>query len=250
MPHLKTIQPQKSAGESVYEFLRNSIIQLWFKPGQRLNIRELTEYLKVSRSPIRDALIRLGKEGLIVSEPQRSTLVSKIDVDRASNEFFLRLCVEEKVLEQFVDIATKEHIRFLEENIAAQKKSRDNNDYRTFLNQDDQFHQYFYEQSDKGVCFQLLHDNIGHYNRVRLLSCMEEPMLDDTIKQHEELIGFIRNKEKREARRSVYSHLMKINMDVPKLTEKYPKLFVGTAAKQEHASSIFRTDYLDTLMSL
>jgi DNA-binding GntR family transcriptional regulator len=243
------MQPKKTAGESVYEFLRNSIIQLWLKPGQKLNIKELSEYLKVSRSPIRDALIRLEKEGLIVSEPQRSTTISKIDVTRASNEFFMRLCLEEKVLELFIDIATDDHIRHLDEFILAQKESRSSNDYRSFLDRDDQFHRYFYEQTGKGICFQLLSGSIGHYNRIRLLSCMETVMLASSIDQHEELIQYIKEKNKREAMHSMRSHLMKITQDVDKLKEEYPNLFVGTESKFRPQSGIFHVDYFDTLLN-
>jgi DNA-binding GntR family transcriptional regulator len=249
MTQRKAIQPQKTAGESVYEFLRKSIIQLWLKPGQKLNIKELTEYLKVSRSPIRDALIRLEKEGLIISEPQRSTTISKIDVTRASNEFFMRLCLEEKVLELFIDIVTDTHIQHLEKLILSQDESRNNNDYRSFLNRDDQFHRYFYEQKNKEICFRLLSGSIGHYNRIRLLSCMEPDMLDDSIEQHEELIRFIKEKNKREAMHSMRSHLMKITQDMDKLTDKYPNLFVGVEAKSRPQSGIFHADYFNTLLN-
>ncbi|MDR1953434.1 MAG: GntR family transcriptional regulator [Clostridiales Family XIII bacterium] len=248
MTQRKVIQPQKTAGESVYEFLKNSIIQLWLKPGQKLNIKELTEYLKVSRAPIRDALIRLEKEGLIVSVPQRSTTVSKIDVKRASNEFFMRLCLEEKVLDLFIDIATEAHIRRLDEFNIAQKESRDNNDSRSFLNRDDKFHRYFYEQTDKEICFQLLHNNTGHYNRIRLLSCMETSMLDDSIKQHEELIQYIKEKDKKSALDSLRLHLLKVTQDVPKLTGEYPNLFIDAGAKPRQHGNIFHSDYFNTLI--
>jgi DNA-binding GntR family transcriptional regulator len=243
------MHPQKTAGESVYEFLRKSIIQLWLKPGQKLNIQELTEYLKVSRSPVRDALIRLEKEGLIVSEPQRSTSISKIDVTRASNEVFMRLCLEEKVLALFIDIATEGHIRCIDEFLMAQKDSRDNNDYRNFMNQDDQFHRYFYEQTDRDICFELLYSSNGHYNRIRLLSCMETDMLNHSIDQHEVLIRCIKEKNKRETVRSIRTHSMKIMQDMNKLTDEYPNLFVNVGANSKQQRGIFHLDYFNTLLN-
>jgi DNA-binding GntR family transcriptional regulator len=73
MENKKKEKDSKTAGENVYNFLRTSIIELRVKPGQIINIKELSEFLKVSRSPIRDALIQLGKDGLVTTTPQKGT---------------------------------------------------------------------------------------------------------------------------------------------------------------------------------
>lgn len=54
-----------SIGEKVYLELKKSILELNRKPGEVVNIKDLCEQYGVSRSPVRDALIKLEKEGLI-----------------------------------------------------------------------------------------------------------------------------------------------------------------------------------------
>ena len=57
----------------VYEALRHKIIALEVAPGAALEEEQLCRYYKVSRTPVREALIRLASEDLVELEPNRST---------------------------------------------------------------------------------------------------------------------------------------------------------------------------------
>ncbi|SNY93206.1 DNA-binding transcriptional regulator, GntR family [Cohaesibacter sp. ES.047] len=63
----------------VYEILRNEIIELKLKPGSPIDEVQLSERFSLSRTPIREALVRLAAEGLITTLTNRSTIVSQID---------------------------------------------------------------------------------------------------------------------------------------------------------------------------
>lgn len=56
-----------------------------FQPGEQLKDGELAEWLGVSRTPIREALLRLAASGLVVAIPGRSTTVTEIDAKTASD---------------------------------------------------------------------------------------------------------------------------------------------------------------------
>ena len=68
---------------NVYATLKNAIQFLDLKPGSVISESQLIEELGVSRTPIREALIRLSDELLIHTYPQRGTYVSKIDLSLA-----------------------------------------------------------------------------------------------------------------------------------------------------------------------
>lgn len=68
--------------DDVYRRLRDAIVDGTFAPGEQLKDGELADWLGVSRTPIREALLRLGTSGLVVAVPGRSTTVTAID-DRA-----------------------------------------------------------------------------------------------------------------------------------------------------------------------
>lgn len=65
--------------DNVYQKLRDAIVDGTFEPGEQLRDAELATWLGVSRTPIREALLRLATSGLVVSQPGRSTFVSAID---------------------------------------------------------------------------------------------------------------------------------------------------------------------------
>lgn len=63
----------------VYELLRDQILDLELPPGAIVDENQLAERFGMSRTPIREALVRLAAEGLIDTLPNRSTMVSNID---------------------------------------------------------------------------------------------------------------------------------------------------------------------------
>ena len=84
MPELPTSTfPERTRGSGVkvvYTMLREEILDLKLPPGSPVDEVQLAERFGMSRTPIREALVRLAGEGLIETLPNRSTMVSRIDV--------------------------------------------------------------------------------------------------------------------------------------------------------------------------
>lgn len=72
--------PRGSNVLSIYEELRRQIISMELLPGTVLDEVGMTKQFKLSRSPIREAIIRLAGEGLVTVLPNRSTIVSNLDI--------------------------------------------------------------------------------------------------------------------------------------------------------------------------
>lgn len=68
-----------SGAKTVYDQLRQSILELSLPPGSPLDEVTLSEQFQMSRTPIREALVRLSAEGLVRTLPNRNTIVSSID---------------------------------------------------------------------------------------------------------------------------------------------------------------------------
>ena len=66
--------------DDVFGRLRDAIVDGTFAPGEQLRDVELAAWLGVSRTPVREALLRLAEAGLVVAQPGRSTTVSSLDV--------------------------------------------------------------------------------------------------------------------------------------------------------------------------
>jgi DNA-binding GntR family transcriptional regulator len=76
-----------SGVKMVYDLLRDEILDLRLPPGSPIDEVQLAERFKMSRTPIREALVRLSGEGLIDTLPNRSTMVSNIDFLNMHNYF-------------------------------------------------------------------------------------------------------------------------------------------------------------------
>lgn len=66
--------------DSVHDRLRDAIVDGTLAPGEVVRDTELATWLGVSRTPVREALLRLGETGLVRSAPGRSTVVAEIDL--------------------------------------------------------------------------------------------------------------------------------------------------------------------------
>lgn len=90
---------KKSLSNMVYRDLKEKILKNKLLPGDKLVEMEIASKLDVSRTPVREALKKLEKEGLVTSFPRKSYIVSKISVKEAKNLYIVRkslepLCVE------------------------------------------------------------------------------------------------------------------------------------------------------------
>lgn len=237
-------QNQTTAGGNIYTFLRKKIIELQIKPGEFINVNELSEFLKVSRSPVRDALIQLESEGLVTTAPKKGTIISKIDIHRVKDERFLRSCIEEKIAVEFINLYQKKHIAQLEDIIKLQKKAVEDKDIREFLRFDDSFHAVFYEATDRLFCLDVINNMSGHYSRVRLLALSEPDILKQTLEQHEEIISLTLKKDAPHLVRLVTSHIAEKGAEVSMLTAKYPDLFTGIVELPKEKRNIWESDFL------
>lgn len=75
------VRRRGSGAQRVYEMLRRDILCLDLRPGELLDEATLSERFGMSRSPVREALIRLSMEGLVVTLPNKSTLVAPLNIE-------------------------------------------------------------------------------------------------------------------------------------------------------------------------
>ena len=81
-PQENVVRVRGLGAQMVYEKLRQSIIDLTLAPGSPLDEVSLSEQFQMSRTPIREALVRLSGDGLVTALPNRNTIVTPIDFVR------------------------------------------------------------------------------------------------------------------------------------------------------------------------
>ena len=84
----------RKKADLVYEHLREQIINGTYPPGQRMTLADLSGELGLSHMPVREALLRLEREGLLVSEPHKGMRVMPLSLQDAREIFEIRCELE------------------------------------------------------------------------------------------------------------------------------------------------------------
>jgi DNA-binding GntR family transcriptional regulator len=111
-----TLPPKHTLTEDVTEQLRDAIFRGHFMPGQRLSEEQLARSLGVSRGPIREAFVRLEREGLIFSQANRRSVVTRLSRRDLEEVYTIRLALERLAVQYAVHYAQASDFAAMEAN--------------------------------------------------------------------------------------------------------------------------------------
>ncbi len=211
--------------EVVYNVLKEGIMTLQLEPGSVMSTQEIASKLNVSRTPVREAFIKLQKEGLVLVIPQRETVVSKINLERVDEELFIRSSLELSVAERLNH--HKDDIPFgkIEDNLHEQEKCLQNGDYREFLRLDNEFHSILFAAARKQLSWDTIMSVNGHYNRVRVYMTKEQGKMSSFIEEHKALLKAAQEDNWKELYEIVKNHIQK-DIHKEQLVAERPDYFV------------------------
>jgi DNA-binding GntR family transcriptional regulator len=132
----------KTREEVVAAQLRQAILHGHFKPGDKLDQADISERLRVSRSPVREALRTLAAEGLITMYPHRGAVVTELSAEEIKELHVIRGVLEGLAIQQAIPYLGKTHFEKLK-GILEQADMTENHEQLQALNQ--AFHQTIYE---------------------------------------------------------------------------------------------------------
>lgn len=210
--------------ERAYYTLRKNILDLVLEPGTAMTIQEIADEMGVSRTPVREALIRLQKDALVSFLPQRETVITRIDLQRVQQERFMRENLETAVVELFMEKHSQESMLALNALIEQQKLAIEAADYAKLLQYDDEFHKVFYENAGQQLSWEMLEQLNTHYRRVRLLN-IRSGNAESTVFEHQELLHAVRGTDCANAKKLLREHLHKLDSEIETLHNTYPDYF-------------------------
>lgn len=201
-----------SVQEMVYRTLRDKIVSMELKPGTTISTQEIADSMSVSRTPVREAFIRLQREDLLDVTPQRSTVVSKINMDRVYQERFIREALEIEVAQKFIEVATPEVLARMRRNIEKQYAAIEEQRYVDYLELDNALHQTAFTETHEDLGRSIVQQMNGHYDRIRLISAWEGQIVYTAMQEHEKYVDYIERKDALHARKLLRSHLQALRM--------------------------------------
>lgn len=140
------IQPV-SLREQVVEQIRTAIIEGRLRPGDHIVETGLTQQLGVSRTPVREALILLERDGLVISHPHRGSFVRTFGVIDIEAIFSMRTTLENFAAELIIATLNEEDFATLYGSIERQRASIQSGDFKQVRSIDMAFHQFLVDRS-------------------------------------------------------------------------------------------------------
>lgn len=128
--------------DQVIEQIRTAIIEGRLRPGDHIVEASITEQMQVSRTPVREALILLEQQSLVVSYPNRGYFVQAFTEEDVREIFSMRANLENFAAELNIDRFTEDDYLTLEGMITRQKAAIETGDFKHVRSIDMGFHRY------------------------------------------------------------------------------------------------------------
>lgn len=118
----KVIFQTKPLREQVCEYLKGEIAEKRIKQGESINLRQLSQELKISITPLRDALLQLEGQGMVTILPRRGIILREFTLKDVQNYYDIMSVLECHALETAMDKLTESHVSIMRE---LNKKNRE-----------------------------------------------------------------------------------------------------------------------------
>lgn len=217
--------PTYSTREHVYNVLKENIITLKLEPGRNITEKEMSESLQVSRTPVREAFVKLAQDGLLEIYPQRASFVSLIDLYLVEEARFVRENLERAVVRVACETLSTESIFKLEQNLLMQKHCIGEKNFKTLYSLDEEFHYIIAAGSGKELIWNIIQQMNAHLNRLRMLSLSANYNWELVFEQHRQLLEAIKSKDPDLAEKVMENHLKKLILEQEDLKNEYKSYF-------------------------
>jgi DNA-binding GntR family transcriptional regulator len=195
--------------DEIYEILKSKLMDNIVEPGSRLSIDGLSRDLKVSPTPIREALARLESDGLVTKRAHMGYTVAPLIDAHAFDELFrMRLLLEPACAAWAAQSATATQIAGLEQLIAemaAPVSGDDYESYKAFAAQDAAFHLALAAATGVGLMVDTLERLRPHAQLYRLYYTVG--ITDDALREHERVLTAVTRRDEADAAQAMHAHL-------------------------------------------
>lgn len=191
----------------VFNTLRQAILRGKLKPGERLMEIQLANKLGVSRTPVREALHKLEQEGLVLTTPRKGAEVADISAKSLQDVLEVRQALEALAIQLACDKITEEQIRELEQAAKNFRDVLDSDDVTQIAEADVAFHDVIIIATDNQKLIQLLNNLREQMYRFRVEHLKNKAYHPQLLKEHKEMIEYIRERRKDEATKIIRQHV-------------------------------------------
>ena len=210
----------------VHSLLHQLIVHCVLPPGSPIREKNLSEQMEVSRTPIREALLQLEKEGLVEIYPQSGTRISKISMEEVRESHFIREAMESATVRFAAQQGDSEFHNQLNSRLQEFKDSLDTAEKDRLFELDELFHKTIAEFCFQNRLWKITNIAKSHIDRVRHLTLPLPKRIYEIADEHQRVADFIIRYQPDEAVRAIQDHLNVSFTDIERIRAEHAEYFV------------------------
>nr|WP_321460886.1 GntR family transcriptional regulator [uncultured Cohaesibacter sp.] len=204
------IKRPKLLTELVLNYLRELIVQGDLKLGETISERQLTERLKVSKTPIREAIKHLMVEGLVEADTQKGARVFTLSADEVGKICSFRQILETAALTLALKRAKRELILETSEIVNEMHDAQTQRDFRRYLALDTRFHLTPFKHCDNRFLAETYSRHAGKIEALRTHMATKPMHTNLSMTEHQALLLAFTKDSHREALDMLEAHIDRI----------------------------------------
>lgn len=226
---LKSIPATYPRAGQAYAVMRRAIIEMVLEPGSIVNEKAICAELGISRTPLREALLKLQEESLVRIAPASGTFVARIDLETVFEGHLIRRVLELQMVRLAAQRMSPEAERNLDFNLYQQRRVASDKDFGRFYELDEELHALITDIGASARVWRVIHSAKAQLDRVRRLAFPLPSHLDTIMSEHETIVAALklRNPDKAEAAMDV--HLSRVFTTLQSLIADKTHLFTEDA---------------------
>ncbi len=193
--------PQKA-----YHIMRMAIRELLLPPGSAVLERELAEVLEMSRTPVREALVRLETDGMVKIIPRRGFIVEPIVREDLEEIYEIAESLDGLAAEKATGTVTECDLKQLDLLVREQEQAIEGDDLMKWAKLDDEFHSLIIKLAQHQRLNVVVDIHSDHLYRARLFTIHNRPAPERSILEHKAIIACMRARDGAAARKVMQSH--------------------------------------------
>ena len=218
---MKTSNAQ-SASEFAYKAIKEMMGQYMLVPGQKIALGPLAEKIKLSKTPIINALNRLEKEDFVISIQNRGFFIKEISPKEYDELYRVREALEILSIEESIKYGTEEKLRGVKEAKVAHDNYKDEFGSIRRFTLDAIFHLKIAEMSGNSSLTRLLKQVLEHVYIRQRVERVSAKRLQETPNEHQEIFDAIKNKDLKKAKIIMKRHLQRAKKFAMEAMQKNP----------------------------
>jgi DNA-binding GntR family transcriptional regulator len=224
---------QRRANTSANIILRDlkaDIVSMRRRPGEAVSEKEIAAAYGVSRTPVREALLRLADDQLIDIVPQSGTFVSRIPLAALPEAILVRKSLEQLTAGLAAEHASRDDIARLQDAVEAQRRAAAEENRDLFHDADEAFHASIAAAAGYPGIWTLIQQVKLQVDRYRRLTLPVPGRMAQVVKEHKPILAAIAAHDAARAASAMAAHLDGLRASIGDVRELNPNYFVDAPA--------------------